>query len=55
MFVKNIKNIAKVIMNTNTDLTMTEAFNLLDIAYDENTYHTVSLMSHFSTTKRIII
>ena len=49
MFVKNnsieIKNIAKVIMNTNTDLTMTEAFNLFDIAFDENTYHTVSLNS----------
>ena len=49
MFVKNnsieIKNITKVIMNTNNDLTMTEAFNLFDIAFDENTYHTVSLNS----------
>ena len=58
MFVKNnsieIKNIAKVIMNTNTDLTMTEAFNLFDIAFDENTYHTVSLnremMDFFNVT-----
>lgn len=57
MFVKNnsieIKNIAKVIMNTN-DLTMTEAFNLFDIAFDENTYHTVSLnremMDFFNVT-----
>lgn len=58
MFVKNnsieIKNIVKVIMNTNTDLTMTEAFNLFDIAYDENTYYTVSLnnemMDFFNVT-----
>lgn len=49
MFVKNnsieIKNIAKVIMNTNNDLTMTEAFNLFDIAFDEDIYHTVALNS----------